>query len=318
MDVLKSRTTISSYEPTCERRTMNLKQLEYFVAIAEEGQITAAARRLNITQPPLSYEMRALEQELGAELFVRRPRGVELTDAGRVLYARATAILAMTSSAAREVADVSAGRAGTLSIGVISSSGGLVPNERMMRLLQEHPKISFELHEGNTYEVLEMLRRQVVEVGIVRTPFREEGLMVREGPSEPMVALMTPAQAAGKRSDAVSLEELAGRPLVIYRRFEQIIRNLFETRGLDLRLSCINDDARTTCVWAARGFGIGLVPESFLPLMNLEGVLVKRVDEDALVTHMCLVWQKGRPLSPLAERLVALFGPADGGADGLG
>ena len=89
---------------------MNLKQLEYFVAIAEEGQITAAARRLHISQPPLSYELAQLERELGTQLVRRGPRGVTLTEAGRLLYDRARRILAMATATARgEQADKIAG-----------------------------------------------------------------------------------------------------------------------------------------------------------------------------------------------------------------
>ena len=88
---------------------MNLKQLEYFVAIAEEGQITAAARRLHISQPPLSYELAQLERELGTQLVRRGPRGVTLTEAGRLLHERATRILAMATATAREVSSVGKG-----------------------------------------------------------------------------------------------------------------------------------------------------------------------------------------------------------------
>lgn len=286
---------------------MNLKQLQYFVAIAEEHQITAAARRLHITQPPLSYEMKSLEEELGATLFVRKPRGVDLTDAGRVLYERATTILGLVSSTEHEVASVSGGQEGTLSLGIISSSGGQVPNEAMRSFAADYPKVCFELHEGNTYQVLEMLRRQIVEVGVVRTPFPDDGLNCKYGTSEPMVALMGPEFAVGSSPDVVSLAELSGHPLIVYRRFERIIRNLFETEGLDPQIACINDDARTTCIWAARGFGIGLVPRSFLELMNLGDVQVKRVDEESLVTRMALVWRKEHPLSALASRFVESF-----------
>ena len=79
---------------------MNLKQLEYFVAIVEEGQVTAAARRLHISQPPLSYELAQLERELGCKLVHRGPRGVTPTDAGRLLYERAAHILAMATATA--------------------------------------------------------------------------------------------------------------------------------------------------------------------------------------------------------------------------
>lgn len=289
---------------------MNLKQLEYFVTIAEERKITAAAKRLHITQPPLSYEMASLEKELGVKLFIRKPRGVELTDAGRLLYSRATTILGLTEAAVRDVSDVGKGREGTLAIGIISSSGGQVPNEQMRELTADYPSVSFDLREGNTYEVLEMLRRQVVELGVIRTPFSDDGLICHYADPEPMAAIMAPGLVCGEQDDKVNLGELSGKPLVIYRRFEKIIRYLFEESGLECFISCINDDARTTCMWADKGFGIGLVPSSFLSLMDLEDTVIKRVDEEALITRMAVVWLRDRELSPLAARFVSMFDEA--------
>ena len=289
---------------------MNLRQLEYFVAVAEERKITAAAKRLHITQPPLSHEVAALERELGVRLFVRRPRGVDLTDAGRVLYSRATTILGLCSSTAREVSDVGLGREGTLSVGIISSSGGQVPNAQMLSLVDDYPKLSLDLREGNTYEVLEMLRRRVVELGVVRTPFADDGLTCHYADPEPMVAIIPQNMECGERESVVSLAELSSRPLVIYRRFEKLLRSLFEAQGLNEFVACVNDDARTTCVWSAKGFGVGLVPESFLSLVNLGTATVKRVEEDALVTRMAVVWPEDRELSPLARRFVDMFDAA--------
>lgn len=101
---------------------MDLRQLTYFLAIAEEGQITAAARRLNMAQPPLSQQMKALEEELGVELFLREPRSVTLTDAGEILYRRARQLITLADSTRREIGDFKSGLRGTLSIGTVSSS----------------------------------------------------------------------------------------------------------------------------------------------------------------------------------------------------
>ena len=110
-----------------------------------------------------------------------------------------------------------------------------------------------------------------------------------------------------ENADSVTLAELAGQPLVIYRRYEKVLTDLFASKDLDHYFACIADDARTTCVWASRGFGIGLVPQSFLLLFNLDGFVVKRVDEEALMTRMGVVWPKGKHLSPLAQRFVDLL-----------
>lgn len=286
---------------------MNLRQLNYFVAIAEEQQLTAAARRLHISQPPLSYELASLERELGVELVERKPRGVSLTEAGELLYRRALVILDMVGSTEREVEGFGRGYRGTLTIGIISSSGGQVPNEAMRAFVRDYPQIHFVLNEGNTYEVLDQLRKGVVDLGVVRTPFDQTGLETCLLPPEPMVAIMPPDFVCGSDPEKVTLQELAGKPLVVYRRFQHIIEDCFAQQGLSLFISCLNDDARTTCVWASKGMGIGLVPQSFLQMVQLEGTTVKRVDEQSLVTQMAIAWPAERRLSALAQRFVNMF-----------
>lgn len=295
---------------------MNLKQLEYFMAIAEEHQLTAAAKRLHITQPPLSYELQQLEKELGVRLVNRGPRMAELTDAGKLLYIRAAQIIDATTSATREVKSFGKGSRGTLSIGIISSSGGLFPTPSMRSFAEDYPDVSFELREGNTYEVLDMLERGVVDVGVVRTPFLVGDLECRYAKPENMVAIIPEQMSCGRDPKRVALEDLSGKPLAIYRRFEKVISELMEERGLRLTPSCASDDARTTCVWASRGMGIGLVPESFLSTTRVERASVKVVDCEKLVTRMAVVWRRGRYVSPLVERFVELFEADAQGAGG--
>lgn len=286
---------------------MNLRQLEYFMAIAEEHQITAAARRLHITQPPLSYELSSLERELGVKLIERGPRSAELTEAGQLLYARAERILSLTSAATREVKSFGQGTSGTLSVGIISSSGGLMPTPSMQRLCRNYPQLRLELHEGDTYEVLDMLKRGEVDVGVVRTPFPLDGLNVTYASTERMLALIPKGIRCGKSPDTITLEELSGQPLVIYKRFEHLLEDLLNERQLTFFPACVADDARTACVWSTRGMGIGLVPESFLATMKHGGTTNKIVDCPELVTQMAAVWRKGSYLPPLAERFIKMF-----------
>lgn len=293
---------------------MNLRQLSYFVAIAEERQLTAAARRLHISQPPLSYELASLERELGVQLVERVPRGVTLTEAGELLYKRALAILDMARATEREVQAFGQGFRGTLTLGIISSSGGQVPNDEMRAFTSDYPHVRFELREGNTYEVLDMLRKGVVDLGVVRTPFDDDGLDMCFLEPEPMVALMPSQFVCGASPDLVSISELSGVPIVMYRRFEQMLEASFADAGATLFASCINDDARTTCVWANKGMGVGLVPQSFLTMVSLDNVVVKRVDEKRLVTRMAIVWPKSRRMGGLAERFVGMFRTDEGAA----
>lgn len=277
---------------------MNLKQLEYFVAIAEEGQITAAARRLHISQPPLSYELAQLERELDAQLVRRGPRGVTLTDAGRLLHERATRILAMATATAREVSSVGKGLTGTLCLAICDSAAGLAPGPRLAELVERAPDVALEVRGGSVPEVLELVAGGIAEVGIVRTPFSSQGLRCRYAPAEPLVAVIPPTLERGAELE-VSLSELADVPLACDRRTAaQLAEPPF----------CLTDDSRATCACAAAGLGVGLVPRSLLAVCDTGDCYIKTVTEKDLETRAAVIWKADRALSPLAERAVALLG----------
>lgn len=286
---------------------MNTRQMEYFVAIAEERQITAAAARLHMSQPPLSRELARMERELGVRLVVRGPRSVELTEAGKLLYRRCREVLELTGAMEREVEKFGSGGSGVVSLGLVSSSGGSVPAESMRGFVDDYPNVRFDVHEGNTFEVIDMLNRGVVELGFVRTPFERGALECRYGAPVPMAAVMPPRFEAGARPDAVSLAELSGVPIVMYRRYQALLSDAFARAGAELAVACLNDDSRTTCNWARRGFGVGIVPAEMCETVNMDGLLAKRLDESGLVTRLALVRERGRRLSPAAERFLACF-----------
>lgn len=277
---------------------LNLKQLEYFVAIAEEGQITAAARRLHISQPPLSYELAQLERELDTQLVRRGPRGVTLTEAGRLLRERASRILAMATATAREVSSVGKGLTGTLCVAICDSAAGLAPGARLAEFAALAPDVSLEVRGGGVPEVLELVAGGIAEVGIVRTPFSSQGLRCRYAPAEPLVAVMPPAMERGGELE-VSLSELADVPLVCDRRTASLLP------GAPF---CLTDDDRATCSCSAAGLGVGLVPRSLLAVCDTGDCFIKTLTEKDLETRAAVIWKADRALSPLAERTVALLG----------
>lgn len=287
---------------------MNLKQLEYFVAIADEHQITAAAKKLHISQPPLSYELAQLEHELGTTLVRRGPRTATLTDAGKLLYQRATRILALAKATERDVANVGKGMSGTVSLGLASSCSGSVPAERLGELAESFPDIAVELHEGSTDQVLELLEAGEVDVGVVRTPFKSQGLRCRYATkSEHMLAVMPPLFETGTDME-VTIAQLGDKPLIGCRRLESVIRPAFDEEGIAPYVSCLTEDERTACAWARGGLGIALVPETLLPVTDTGECFIKIVRSEALSTRQAVVWKADRYMSPLAERLIKLIG----------
>ena len=183
---------------------MNTRQMEYFVAIAEERQVTAAAAQLHMSQPPLSRELARMERELGVRLVVRGPRSVELTEAGKLLYRRCREVLELTGAMEREVESFGSGGSGVVSLGLVSSSGASVPSDAMAPFVDDYPNVRFDVHEGNTFEVIDMLNRGIVELGLSARPSSAKA-SCRYGAPVPMAAVMPARFAVGERPDVVTL-----------------------------------------------------------------------------------------------------------------
>ncbi len=201
---------------------MDLRHLRHFVAVAEEGHITRAAVRLGMQQPPLSQSIRALEDELELQLFRRKPRGVELTDAGQSLLVDAQAVLAQVERALTRAQRTARGELGRIVIGFTSSAPihPFVP--RAIRLFREnHPRVSVVLEESGTGDLVAALRTEQLDAAFVRSPIPEgEGVSVHELLEEQMyAALPSGHRLAGKDSEAaLPLAELAAESFVLYRR----------------------------------------------------------------------------------------------------
>ena len=171
---------------------MELRHFRYFVAVAKEGHATRAAERLGIQQPPLSQQIQALERELDAQLFRRKPRGVELTPAGRALYDEARAILARVDEAVAATRRAAQGEAGRIGIGFTSSASFHPFVPRAIRAFREaHPLVALALEESGTTELVAALRAQAIDAAFVRSPVGESAdLFVRPLLEEPMVAAL--------------------------------------------------------------------------------------------------------------------------------
>ncbi|NJJ39055.1 LysR family transcriptional regulator [Paenibacillus apii] len=290
---------------------MDIRQLKYFLTIAEEGQITSAARKLQMAQPPLSQQLKQLEEELGVKLVERGPRSIQLTDAGVILRNRAQQILDLADATAREIGDYVKGLTGTLSIGTVSSSGSALLQNRLCEFHRTYEGVKFEIHEGNTFKIIDLLGRGIVELGIVRTPFNPANLECRYADSEPMAAVMSRELDFCPSQSSVDLGELKDKPLIIYRRFEQLITDACLEHGFEPQLFCMNDDARTTLLWANAGLGIGIVPKSAFGLVSSGNLIYKEINSDSLRTRIAAIMMKGKYASTLATKFFESFGQGD-------
>lgn len=283
---------------------MDLKQLEYFTTIVNEGTISAAAKKLNLSQPPLSAQMKALEQEFGCVLFERGSRSIQLTEAGHILYRHAVNLLELSNRASREMYDFTHGIEGTLRIGVTSSVVNLLLDKWLAPFHLAYPKIDFEIVEANTYELLDKLQAHLLEVALVRTPFPEHGFCCMPLLNEPMIAVGAPSFFESPNAYALTLMELVDKPIIIYKRWEKLI----ETQLLDAQLTwhilCKNDDARTSIYWANNGLGIAIVPFSALPLAQKDVTTYKIINHPKFNSSISVIHNQNTYISTISNLFI--------------
>lgn len=266
---------------------MDLKQLHYFVTVVQEGNISKAATKLNLTQPPLSTQIKNLEDELSVTLFERGSRKIELTQEGKILYARALSILELTELSKKELLDYTAGNLGTLRIGVISSVVNSFLYNLMPDFHNQYKEIRYDLFEGNTYDQIQKLRNNLIELAIVRTPYDAEDLSSFVLKKESMMAF-------GHKSFFVQtdMKLLLQQPLILYRRWEKVIIDLCHSYNITPNIFCMNDDARTTISLANAGYGIGIIPESAGLIISKSLTMKEHLNKDNLVE--CLELKEAR------------------------
>ena len=283
---------------------MNLKQMEYFITIVNEGSISAASKILHISQPPLSTQMKLLEQELGVTLFERGSRAIALTHAGKVFYDRAQGILDMTGAARQELEQMGRGLHGALRLGMISSVETEAIINRITAFRTQHPGVNFCIYEGNTYQLMDKLNTGLIEAAIVRTPFPEESYDCLYLAEEPMMAVGMAKHFPDPHADSISLGQLAACPLIIYRRWENVLNHMLPHNRQDYL--CVNDHARTSLSWADTGIGIAITPAS-IARCTRPGMLLKPITTPGFSSHITLIRRKHGTMSAICRDFITYF-----------
>ena len=286
---------------------LDIKQLSYFLTVVKEGNITKAARKLMIAQPALSKYMKSLEESLDVKLFHRGTREITLTDSGQILYNKAKTILNMKDSILEDIADNKSGFKGTLKIGTISAIEATLLENNFLDFHNKYRNIKYELHEGITPNVINILFKRDIEIGIVRTPFDDDGLNVKYLQIEPMVAAYKSDDYLDSFDCSISIKDLHKKPLIIYRRFEDILISSFQTHKVSPDIFCINDDSRTSLLWANAGLGIAIVPLSSKNLVLATNLKYKIISDDVLFTQMAIITLKDAELSTVAVNFLKEF-----------
>lgn len=289
---------------------MDLKRMHYFCTIAEQGQISRAARVLRMAQPPLSQRLRELEAELGTELFARQGRTLQLTDAGRLFYRRARDILRAVDDSKAEIVRAAAQSGPSLRIG-LSPTGRSPWLARFDRLRARFSDSRIGLVVGDSSYLEHLLRSGQLDAAFMQPPLNPDDLAVHRLAASRNVAVV-PRRLLPEAPRALSLADLGRHPLLLLRRsvgvgsYERLLR-CFHAAGLLPNVALYSSDVALLLDLLGQGFaGVAVVPESETGDLGPEYLLLP-LDIDLPDFQLSLVCRKGEQDAPLFRGLLELW-----------
>ncbi|WP_158890142.1 LysR family transcriptional regulator [Amycolatopsis anabasis] len=288
---------------------MELRHLRYFLAVSEELHFGRAARALGIQQPPLSQQIRALEDELGVKLFDRSSRRVRLTAAGEALRPAAQRALDAADAARRTAQRAGRGDTGELALGFVGTATLTLLPKLLRSFREHHPDVALTLHEMTTAEQLRALHAGNLDVGLVRPPLpgAETVHCVPLGTERLLAAL--PVRHPLARERAVAVERLAGEPFVLFPRalgpglYDQIL-NHCRSHGVEPAITQEAVQMHTLAALVAAGLGVSIVPSSVSQLHRAD-VAYRPLSPQARVAHLAAAHRHDN-LNPAAHNFAAL------------
>lgn len=274
---------------------MELRHLRYFVTVAEELHFGRAAERLHIAQPPLSQQIRQLENELGFELFHRTKRKVELSEAGEVFLVEVRQIFRQLEQAIFLGRQVSRGEIGQLVIGFVSSAAYNILPDFLLHFRHNNPNINLELHELTTDEQLRWLNSGRIDVGFVRPPV-DENTYESKIVFQESLAIALPENHPLANQDKVSLQSLKNESFILFPRFlapglYDLIISFCQQFGFSPKVAQEAIQMQTIVSLVAAEIGVAIVPDS---LQNLRrtGVVYKSFVEETPQVSIAMIWKK--------------------------
>ncbi|OCA81316.1 LysR family transcriptional regulator [Pseudobacillus wudalianchiensis] len=291
---------------------MDIRQIRYFATIAEEGQITKAAKKLHMAQPPLSQQLKALEEELGVLLLERKGRSLELTEAGEVLYKKAKYLLEKMEETVIEVKEVGDGLKGVLSIGSVKTCFSYIP-ERFLHFREKYPHVKFRLKEGDSFLLANYLKQREVELAIVRLPLEMDEFSYLPLPPDPFVAVMP---EKWDHPAVIQMNDLKDMPLMLLHRVSgvglyELVVNECKRHGFSPNIICECPDAAMLLSLVRTGLGTALLPKSTLLSFPTDGLKVIEIEDCTTQSESAIIWLKDRYLSKKAERFLETFYPVE-------
>ncbi len=284
---------------------MELGHLQTFVAVAEERSISRAARRLFTTPSAVSMQVKALETELSVQLFVRSSRGVELTEIGRQLKAKAQQTLQSAKELADYASETQQSVTGRVTLGLNATPGFLRIAELISAVMAAYPTVELQFTNGNSSRVMEELKHGKLDMGFVYGEIHDPSFEARLLCTANLV--IAAPQAWKAQIESAGWEELAQLPWIYadgYCPFQSLIDALFETRGLTYKRLVQTSDETTKAELVAAGIGLTLLEESEARAFNGRIAIYAAPPIPCALSLVSLSRRRSEPLIKAMQRQV--------------
>lgn len=286
---------------------MELRHIKYFLAVAEEQNITKASEKICISQPPLSRALMDLEYELNCKLFVRGKRRITLTAEGLALKRRGEQLLALAEMTKSEITEIKNGISGTLHLGHVDSNGPSLAAKWISSFKKKYPTVTYNLWCGNVDDLTDRMKSGLIDLAITMTPMNTELLTGIKVYSENWVAIIPPThKLAQSKKKSVSIEELIDNDLIISSRKsrEEEIRSYFKSTNKEPHFVVKTNHSSNASKLVEQNIGIALFPASVAKNVTAGSeVVIKKIMPEKTVEYN-LSWIKEKSLSLLAQKFV--------------
>ena len=284
---------------------MELRTLRYFITVAQELNITRAAEKLNMSQPPLSNQIRGLEEELGVRLFIRGKRRLTLTDEGSLLLRRAVQLLDLADKTRQELATMKDGVSGTICLGMVEGRAPYLSARWIAGFREEFPLVRYSLWNVSSDDVLDRLHKGLADLAVIAAPYDTEHLEGFSVAREPWVAVISRNHPLAQQPGGqLPLSALVGQPLIVPSRKSRIeaIRDWFGEIGAEPDILCEMSNYVDAVALAEQNVGVSIFPQTTYTPNDL--VVSKVITQPARQAEYVLVWSKEQRPSGLVQAFI--------------
>ncbi|MDD7648288.1 LysR family transcriptional regulator [Cloacibacillus porcorum] len=292
---------------------MDIKQLKYFVTVANEGQITKAAQKLFMAQPPLSRHIIELEKEIGKPLFLRTKKGLELTSAGEALLQKAQDLIFQIENLKYYINDdIPENLSGILKIGsLISCTPKLT--DYLKKFASLHPHVTYKIWEDTPNNLLDLLYKREIELLFLRTPtFNAGSLAVVPLAAEQFYLAVPATMDSCPQRDYISLEEMAELPLIMLHDgksigYNELFINDFANLNIKPNIICQCSNSSLAIMLVFSGLGATIMPQQLLKHLPNKRTNIKRIEGVSSDTKPVVIFNPKQYISPMAKKLLEIM-----------